>query len=114
MVEQEGYVSLVAESCEYAVQLNTGEDPDYIPQEARYELTEEEREAYHEATQGNKIGGTPGFLQNDEFPGPDYSKLIAQLDSPLLPFDVNFGDSGIGYVFLSQDGRSGKFLWQCC
>jgi hypothetical protein len=29
------------------------------------------------------------------------------------PIKINFGDAGIGYAFISEDGQVGKFLWQC-
>ncbi|MEU4219600.1 hypothetical protein [Actinoplanes sp. NPDC026623] len=55
--------------------------------------------------------GEPLWLQGDETPGDGYG-LVAQLAPELLPFKVNFGDGGVGYVFLSADGREGRFLWQ--
>jgi hypothetical protein len=36
-----------------------------------------------------------------------------QLNANKDIFEVNFGDAGIGYAFLSEDGTRGKFLWQC-
>ena len=57
------------------------------------------------------VDGEPEWLQGDETPGPGYW-LVAQLDAGLLPFEVNFGDGGVGYVFLSADGQEGRFLWQ--
>ena len=36
-----------------------------------------------------------------------------QLDSTLVPFYINFGDAGVGYVFVNIDYTVGKFLWQC-
>jgi len=53
--------------------------------------------------------------QGDEFPNqdPDW-KLLLQLDSCGQPFSLNFGDSGIGYVFVKSDCSEGRFLWQCC
>lgn len=60
----------------------------------------------------NKIGGFPVWLQSDETPDEDWL-LLLQLDSAGVPFEVNFGDAGVGYAFLSPDGRKGKFLWQC-
>lgn len=60
----------------------------------------------------NKIGGFPSWFQDDETPGDGW-QLLLQLDSARVPFDVNFGDAGVGYAFLSPDGRRGKFLWQC-
>ena len=60
-----------------------------------------------------KIGGPPVFIQGEEYPAGDGWRLLLQFDSASVPFYVNFGDTGIGYAFLSADGRSGKFLWQC-
>ena len=57
----------------------------------------------------NKIKGTPLFLQNTEFPGSGNWNLLMQLDSTAVPFFVNFGDAGIGYAFLSQDGKKRNF-----
>lgn len=58
-------------------------------------------------------GIEPNWLQGEEPPGEGW-RLVAQLDSCDLPFDVNFGDAGIGYAFVSPDGKEGRFLWQCC
>ncbi|MGW7413610.1 hypothetical protein [Streptomyces sp. NPDC054863] len=57
-------------------------------------------------------GVEPLWLQGEEVPGEGW-ELVAQLDSTALPFEVNFGDAGIGYAFLSPDGKEGRFLWQC-
>jgi hypothetical protein len=57
------------------------------------------------------IGGEPRWIQNPEVPEAGY-RLLAQLDSEKLPFSINFGDCGTGYVFLAPDGREGRFLWQ--
>ncbi|MFP3987980.1 hypothetical protein U9R90_10830 [Streptomyces sp. E11-3] len=58
-------------------------------------------------------GVEPRWLQGDETPDDGWD-LVAQLDSGDLPFFVNFGDAGVGYAFVSPDGREGCFLWQCC
>ncbi|MFD7433443.1 hypothetical protein [Streptomyces sp. NPDC059861] len=58
-------------------------------------------------------GIEPNWLQGEELPGEGW-RLVAQLDSCDLPFSVNFGDAGIGYAFVSPDGKEGRFLWQCC
>ncbi|GID96187.1 DUF1963 domain-containing protein [Amorphoplanes digitatis] len=55
--------------------------------------------------------GEPLWLQNPEVPGEGYG-LLLQWESERLPFPINFGDAGIGYVFLSPDLREGRFLWQ--
>lgn len=61
-----------------------------------------------------RIGGTPVFMQGDEFPEPrEEWVFVAQLDSCSLPFEINFGDAGIAYVFVNTAGTKGKFLWQC-
>jgi hypothetical protein len=39
-------------------------------------------------------------------------RLLLQLDSCSVPFDVNFGDAGVGYAFLNEVGDQAKFLWQ--
>ena len=98
---------------EYEVRLIPGEDPEWITEDDRTRLTEEKFAAYNETLTGNKLGGTPGFLQADEFPEGDGWRLVLQLDSTRTPFWVNFGDAGVGYAFISQDGTRGKFLWQC-
>lgn len=61
------------------------------------------------------LGGpdvAPNWLQGEESPGEGW-QLVVQLDSCDLPYEVNFGDAGIGYAFLSPDGKEGRFLWQC-
>lgn len=41
--------------------------------------------------------------------------FLFQIDSVgPLGNDVNFGDAGVGYGFLSPDEEEGRFLWQCC
>ena len=113
MVHHEGQQFLTPEACEFAVELTTEEDPDYVSEDKREDWPDERHQEYDDSLLGNKIGGTPGFIQGDEFPGGDFSMLILQLDSTEVPFFLNFGDCGVGYAFLSSNGRSGKFLWQC-
>jgi hypothetical protein len=55
------------------------------------------------------LDGEPVWLQGDETPGPGW-RLVAQLSDRL---GHNFGDAGIGYLFVSPDGGEGRFLWQC-
>lgn len=103
-----------AQTLEFGVRLTLGEDPEWLDETAEFKLAQDEFEARNKSLCGNKIGGVPGFLQGDEFPDDDNWKLVLQLDSGSVPFHVNFGDAGIGYAFISEDGRRGKFLWQCC
>jgi hypothetical protein len=106
--------NLAQEACEFLVRLAEDEDPEFVPEGDRWRGDWALMEAYHKKLVGNKLGGTPGFLQGDEFPGDEFHRLLLQLDSTRVPFWINFGDCGIGYAFLSRSGRSGKFLWQCC
>lgn len=89
--------------CEFSVELKVGNDI-----HRRFES-----ETNNEDLQEVKIGGTPFFLQAEEYPKGDGWRLLLQIDSATVPFYVNFGDVGVGYAFLSADGRTGKFLWQC-
>ncbi len=105
---------LVPKKCEFAVTLVEGEDRELPPPDQRTSLTAEEAENYAKQLSGNKIGGSPLFIQGDEFPsGGGPWKFMLQLDSTTLPFFVNFGDCGTGYAFISGAGNSAKFLWQC-
>lgn len=88
---------------EYRVTLTAGEDPDDL---------DESDAGYADLVNESKIGGAPGFIQSPEYPGPGNWRLLAQLDSAIVAAGPNFGDAGIGYLFLSEDGRVGKFLWQ--
>lgn len=108
--------SLVPEPCEFAVRLSYGEDPPQVDEDEDVASTWNDGAAqeYEEPQEGNKLGGTPLFLQGPEFPGAGEWKLMLQLDSTQVPFFVNFGDSGVGYAFISVDGREARFLWQGC
>jgi len=98
---------------EFAVKLTYSEDPDFVEEGERFNWDDRRQESYFKALQGNKLGGTPGFMQADEFPSKANWQLLLQLDSTSVPFYINFGDAGIGYAFVSDDGHVGKFLWQC-
>jgi hypothetical protein len=100
------------------------EAPKLVPAEynIRLQLQEEQRKESQEHqtagtdsahSGGNKIGGTPWFLQGPKYPDGGHWYLLLQLDSTDVPFQINFGDAGIGYAFISVDGHIRKFLWQC-
>lgn len=113
MVSHSSEEDLVPESCEFAVEASPGEDLEVIVED---EQPYESSQAWTQFTafcSEIKIGGTPAFLQGPEFPEGGNWRLLLQLDSANVPFSVNFGDAGVGYAFLSEDGTSGKFLWQC-
>ena len=99
---------------EYSVTLIPGEDQDFMPESEVFKLSDDEAEKHHELLHGNKIGGTPGFMQGDEIPEPEHEwSLLLQLDSCELPFEINFGDAGIAYAFINRNNSEGRFLWQC-
>ena len=67
---------------------------------------------------GNKISGTPNFMQAEEYPDGGTDKrgewiLLVQLDSTSVSFHVNFGDAGIAYAVLPIGSTVAKFLRQC-
>jgi uncharacterized protein YwqG len=101
------------EPVEFAVKLTPSEDPDFVDAAIFLKWEESRRKAHTQTLSGNKLGGTPLFIQDAEFPLGLNSKLLLQLDSTAAPFHIDFGDAGVGYVFISEDGSEGKFLWQC-
>jgi len=102
------------ESIVFACTLQLSEDPVFVPEEAQLRMEEPDRLAYLEALEGNKLGGSPLFIQSDELPFSKPWHLLLQLDSANTPFWINFGDAGIGHLFINGNGTVGKFLWQCC
>jgi hypothetical protein len=61
-----------------------------------------------------RIGGPPGWLQNDDSPGGGPWKFLLQIDSATDLYSINFGDAGLSYVFVADSGEQARFLWQCC
>jgi uncharacterized protein YwqG len=99
---------------EFLVKWAMSEDHPFLPETELFEMEEHEAQALKTSWEGNKIGGTPGFLRGDEFPDQAAPwQLLLQLDSTRVPFDINFGDAGIGYAFINPSGTVAKFLWQC-
>lgn len=113
MVKKMFQKRLQPEMCEFKVEGSISDEPEYLPIDQRSEMSDSDFEAYAQKLDGNKIGGSPIFLQNDEFPDPEPWDLLLQLDSTSVPFYVNFGDAGVGYAFISKDRVKAKFLWQC-
>jgi len=112
-IEVKGYDRLQPKLKEFSVRLSIKDEPDFASEEIRDKWSESAFDEYAQALDGNKIGGTPIFLQGDEFPTDGEYKLLLQLDSTRTPFFVNFGDAGIAYAFINSEGTVGKFLWQC-
>ena len=113
MVEKLFSKKLTPKNVEYNVVLTEEEEPEFVNETERANWDDAKWESYSEALDKNKINGTPLFLQGTEFPDAEKWNLLMQLDSTAIPFFVNFGDAGVGYAFLSQDGNKAKFLWQC-
>ena len=92
-------------------------DEDEYDREVRLEeLLDERQKDEAGSIRMNQLGGpdvVPVWLQGDDLPGEDW-QLVAQFDSYQLPFDVNFGDNGVGYLFLSPDGKNAQFFFQSC
>jgi hypothetical protein len=60
---------------------------------------------------GDKIGGTPAWIQDSEFPDCDTRwRLLAQLGTP--PFELALGDGGVAYVLIDQEGTRGGIVVQ--
>ncbi|WP_175408534.1 hypothetical protein [Streptomyces sp. TRM64462] len=92
-----------------------GEDED-DREERLEELLDRRQQDAEGSIRMDQLGGpdvVPVWLQGDYLPGEGW-RLVAQLDSCRLPFDVNFGDSGVGYLFLSPDGENAEFFFQSC
>lgn len=94
---------------EYDVELRLKQEPYNVAPDL---LDEDSYKDYVRDLSINKIGGTPLFIQGDEYP-KGFERLLMQLNSTDVPFDINFGDSGTGYVFINATATQGKFLWQC-
>ncbi|MEU9114295.1 hypothetical protein AB0D04_21540 [Streptomyces sp. NPDC048483] len=79
--------------------------PDHLPSSG---------EAAAERDPWQFLGGPgiePHWLQGEEEPGEGWRLVVQLTDGE--PFFVNFGDAGVGYAFVSPDGKEGRFLWQC-
>ncbi|GAA2776158.1 hypothetical protein [Saccharopolyspora taberi] len=68
----------------------------------------------HSGEFGSALWGEPEWLQGEEEPDePGDWRFVLQLDSSDAPFELNFGDLGIGYAYLDEKTGQGRFLWQC-
>jgi uncharacterized protein YwqG len=78
------------------------------------ELTPHEHTPDDEQDLGCRLWGTPTWLQEDAHPQePGTWRFVLQLDTADdIPFDLDFGDDGIGYAFLDESSGEGRFLWQ--
>lgn len=111
-------IFLSSVKCEFTVNLTSGEDYNFVHQEPYFvgdELVfEDTPEDYGEVLNGNKIGGTPLFMSCDDLPEEDTWKLLLQLDATTVPFELNFGDAGMGFFFINMKDGSLKFIIESC
>jgi hypothetical protein len=79
------------------------------------ELTPHEGTPDGEQDLSSRLWGVPSWLQGDEPPQePGAWRFVLQLDTTEdIPFDLDFGEDGIGYAFLDETSGEGRFLWQC-
>lgn len=66
--------------------------------------------AYADPRNDNKIGGTPRWLQGEEYPPGDGWVFLAQFDAEALATER--GDCAVCYLWQHPDGRV-AFGWQC-
>jgi uncharacterized protein YwqG len=97
--------------CEYAVVESPVQEAPYMSFDQLDQLSDDDQMRSFESWRGHKIGGSPYWLQNEEFPFPD-SRLLLQLEDGTYPFSLNLG-TGVGYVFIDSGCQKGKLLWQC-
>lgn len=103
--------------CEFAVELRPGDDSEMGGRmwDAAGPNDASAWDAYMAALCEDKIGGTPVTRADaPEFHDPKRWRLVLQLNTMVYdddPFFLNFADDGVGYAFLSQDGRRGTFTW---
>lgn len=97
--------------CEYAVDEVPMEERAHVPQDELFESGETVFNETNEGWRGNKIGGSPYWIQAEEFPYDDW-RLLLQLHDGDYPFSLNLG-TGVGYVFLDGACAEGQLLWQC-
>jgi hypothetical protein len=103
--------------CEFEVELRFGEDP---AEGVWDDVDSDDATAwdnYFDALVEDKIGGAPVPTVNSgpklaRFP-PNW-RLLLQVNTKVNdedPFFLNLASDGVGYAVLSEDGRSGKFMW---
>ncbi|MFO1489176.1 MAG: DUF1963 domain-containing protein [Verrucomicrobiota bacterium] len=113
MVKRWWSSKLVPQACVFSAKLTFSDDPEFMSENQLRQRSSAEVENYRNSLEGNKLGGSPWFIQGDELPFAEAWHLLLQLDSARIPFWINFGDAGVGYAFINKNGTQGKFLWQC-
>jgi len=108
------YMGVPEEHTEFSVRLQENEDPEFLSISERMALPRDQAESYYAALEGNKLAGTPGFCQGDEFPFALQScAQVLQLDMTTLPFFIDLGDGGIGHIFADRHNDRARFQYAC-
>ena len=99
--------------CEFAVELIEEDDIEFVSIDSLGDISDEEYDEFYDrdTPYQTKIGGSPFFMKDEEFPFEVPTALLMQLDENAAPFTLNFA-GGIGMVFLSKDGDCAKMLLQ--
>jgi hypothetical protein len=105
--------------CELDVALRLGEDPDAGTWDDVDSDDKEAWDAYFSALCEDKIGGTPVPTINNAGKLAALTaewRLLLQLNAKDNegngdPFFLNLSYDGVGYAFISPDGRTGRFVW---
>ncbi|MCI3273550.1 DUF1963 domain-containing protein [Streptomyces cylindrosporus] len=97
---------------EYALQLIPDTDPDFRPQHQPGTPPPDDHAHYWEQISGDKIGGTPAFFQDDDWPDNGPWTLALQLSPNFQPFHLNLGAAPTTFAFVSPDATQGRLLIQ--
>jgi len=96
---------------EYGVDLTFGEDPEPVSETVFRTWDAASQQSYSKSLLGTKVGGTPAWVQGEEYPGREFRKLVLQLEAD-HPVPLAFGDAGVGFIFIDERGEHAKFVWQ--
>jgi hypothetical protein len=105
--------------CEFAVELQPGDD---VRVWIAYPDDPDLKDVYWSSLIEDKIGGIPiptpnqMLTNNPAFPDPTEWRYLLQMNTKDNegaddPFFINFATDGVGYAFISHDGKRGMFLW---
>ena len=108
---------------ECTVRQTLQEEPEMVDGESKRlgvtgsDIYSPEDTSLHDLLDADKLGGVPCFIQYPEYSsGGTWHFLLQMLEYHQLPgetaFNPNFG-CGQTHIFISEDGRSGRMLWQC-
>jgi predicted DNA-binding WGR domain protein len=103
---------------EFLASLRPGHDPIGVSAEDWETWTEQRQDAYINAVQGHKIGGTadPAWHEFQLEDGIEDWNLLLQLEpcsEQVEGFEVSFGDGGMGWWWISKDGTRLDYSFYC-